>query len=318
VEDLMALELLEEEIIAAVERLGEQVVTIRSRRLEVSSPEGRSRQEGAGSGVIADASGLVVTNFHVVKDAPQVEVRLGDGREFEASLVGADPATDIALLKLDAGRLNAATFADSEKLRVGQLVLAIGNTLGLPGRPTISTGVLSATGRAMPFSQFVWEGLLQTDAAINPGNSGGPLADRHGNVIGINTAMIPFAQGVGFAIPANTVTWAMHEIQQHGRVIRPYLGVVGVTVTPELARAENLKADRGILVVGVARGTPAARAGVRPGDILTRLAGHEVSSMRELLQELSLGHVGVEVPLSYRRGRSEEWTQIPLEEAPGT
>jgi serine protease Do len=313
----MSLALLEEEIIRAVDGLGEHVVSVRAHRLALRGPRREPVEgEATASGVIVDASGLIATNNHVIADATQVTVKLRDAREFEADVMGADPATDLALLRIDAGQLSPAQFGDSEKLRVGQFVLAIGNSLGLPGQPTVSAGVLSAKGRAMPFSQFIWEGLLQTDAAVNPGNSGGPLADREGKVIGINTAMIPFAQGVGFAIPSNTVQWAISEIRAHGRVVRPYLGVVGVTVTPELARTQNLKTDRGILVMGVARGTPAHRAGVRPGDILTKIAGRDVDGMTELLQELSKSPVGIEVPLAYRRGRSEEWTQIPLEENP--
>ena len=312
----MALASLEDEIIQAVDRLSGKVVSVRSHRIETRRRREPAWQEGAGSGIVVDSAGLVVTNHHVVNGASRIDVKLRDGREFEADLVGSDPETDVALLKVDAGRLEPATLGDSEKLRVGQLVLAIGNTLGLPGSPTVSTGVLSAVGRSMPFSQYVLEGLLQTDAAINPGNSGGPLADRHGVVIGINTAMIPFAQGVGFAVPSNTVRWAVEEIRQHGRVVRPYLGIVGVSVTAELARTHNLHSDRGILVVGVADGTPAQRAGVRPGDILTKIAGRDVDGMSELLRELSRTGVGSDLPLAYRRGRAEEWTQIPLLEKP--
>jgi serine protease Do len=312
----MSLAAFEEEIIGAVDRLAEAVVTI---RVQGPEPEGRRRgqlREGAGSGVIADSEGLVVTNYHVIRGATQILVRLRDGREFAARTLGADPPTDTAVLRVDAGRLAAATFGDSEKLRVGQIVLAMGNSLALPGQPTVSIGVVSALGRAMPFAQHISEGLLQTDAAINPGNSGGPLSDRAGNVIGLNTAMVPFAQGVGFAIPSNTVRWALGEIRRHGRVVRAHLGVVGVTVTPELAKQQRLPLDHGILVVGIAQGTPAHRAGVRPGDILTRIAGRPVEDLTGLLRELSRGPVGTTVPLAYQRGRVEEWAQVPLEEGP--
>jgi serine protease Do len=312
----MALGVLEDEITGAVEKLGEHVVSISSRRVAFRGRRGIVPEEGNGSGVVVDASGLIVTNNHVIEDATQIGVTLRDGREFSAELVGADPGTDLALVKIDAGDLPAATFADSEKLKVGQLVLAIGNTLGLPGGPSVSTGVVSAIGRTMPFSQFVTEGLLQTDAAINPGNSGGPLADRHGNVVGINTAMIPFAHGVGFAVPSNTVRWVVDELRQKGRVVRPYLGLVGVTVTPELARVHDLKLDHGILVVGIAPGTPAQRAGLRPGDIITRLADRDIGGMKDLLTTLSKSGVGADAPLAYHRGRAEQWTQVHLEENP--
>lgn len=312
----MGLAIWEDEIVQAVERLGDRTVSVRSHRLAGGSRRGPVWAEGAGSGVIVDPRGLIVTNHHVIDGSTGTMVRLRDGREFESELVGSDPATDVALLRIDAGRLEAAPLADSEKLRVGQVVLAIGNSLGLPGSPTVSTGVLSAIGRAMPFSQYVSEGLLQTDAAINPGNSGGPLADRHGTVVGINTAIIPYAQGVGFAIPSNTVRWAVDEIKAHGRVVRPYLGIVGVSVTPELAREHHLKVERGILVVGVADGTPAQAAGIRPGDVLTKIAGRDVDGMRELLRELSRIGVGSSAPLALRRGRAEEWREIPLREGP--
>lgn len=312
----MALAALEEEITGAVERLGEHVVSINSRRVRFQGRRGIVPEEGNGSGVVLDKDGLIVTNNHLIEDATQIGVTLRDGREFSGELVGSDPQTDIALIKIDAGVLNPASFGDSEKLKVGQLVLAIGNTLGLPGSPTVSTGVVSALGRSMPFSQFVFEGLVQTDAAINPGNSGGPLADRHGNVIGINTAMIPFAHGIGFAVPSNTVRWVAEEIRRHGHVVRPYLGLVGVTVTPHLARLHDLKSERGILVVGVGPNTPAARSGVRSGDILTKIGGTPIDGMKDLLQALSKTGIGKDAPLAYLRGRTEQWTQVHLEENP--
>ncbi len=311
----MALSLLEEEITSAVEGLSEHVVSINSQRILAHPRRGIVPMEGTGSGVVLGEDGTIVTNHHVIDDATRVRVALHDGREFTGEVVGSDPQTDLAILKVDAGRLSAATFADSEKLKVGQLALAIGNTLGLPGGPTVSTGVVSALGRPMPWSQFVFEGLIQTDAAINPGNSGGPLADRHGRVIGINTAMVPFAHGIGFAVPANTVKWVAEELLKHGRVVRPHLGIVGITVTPTLARVHDLTSDRGILVVGVDAHTPAQRAGLRPGDILTRIGDHDLGGMKDLLEALSKSGIGADAPLALRRGRGEHWTQIHLEEA---
>jgi serine protease Do len=310
----MALASFQNEIFGAVERLESQVVSVQTFKFAVTRRQQPVRAEGSGSGIIVDSGGLILTNAHVVKDATQILVKLRDGREFDARLLGLDPGTDVAVLKVDAGILDPAILGDSEKLKVGQFVLAIGNALGLPGSPTVSAGLVSAIGRSMPFSQYVSEGLLQTDAAINPGNSGGPLVDLQGVVIGMNTAMIPYAQGVGFAIPSNTLRWVVEEIRKHGRVVRPHLGIVGVSVTPEIARSNNLKTDHGVLVLGVAEGTPAHRAGVRPGDVLTGIAGREIGDMSALLKELSGTGVGTDVPLAYRRGRSEEWTQIPLQE----
>ncbi|MDE1821722.1 MAG: trypsin-like peptidase domain-containing protein [Euryarchaeota archaeon] len=312
----MALSVLEDEITNAVERLSEHVVSINSQRILAHPRRGIVPMEGSGSGVILEKEGLIVTNHHVIDGATHVRVTLHDGREFQGEVVGTDPQTDVAVLKVDAGVLGPATLGDSEKLKVGQIVLAIGNTLGLPGGPTVSTGVVSALGRPMPWSQFIFEGLIQTDAAINPGNSGGPLADRHGNVIGINTAMVPFAHGIGFSVPINTVRWVAEQITKYGRVIRPFLGIVGVTVTPTLARVHDLKSDRGILIVGVEPHTAASRAGIRAGDILTRIGERNVDSMKDLLEALSKSGIGSDAPLAYRRGRNEQWTQIRLEESP--
>ena len=172
-------------------------------------------------------------------------------------MIGSDPATDVALVRVNAENLPSATLGDSESLKVGQFVLAIGNALGLPGAPTVSMGVISALGRPLPGTDFVLEGLVQTDAAINPGNSGGPLADLEGRVIGINTAMIPFAQGVGFAIPSDTIKRIVDQISKHGRVVRPWLGISGLDVNPSIARRYGLSVESGVLLAEVMRDSPA-------------------------------------------------------------
>ncbi|TLX99754.1 MAG: trypsin-like serine protease, partial [Thaumarchaeota archaeon] len=172
--------------------------------------------------------------------------------------------------------LPVANLGDSESLKAGQIVLAIGNALGLPGGPTVSMGVIGALGRPLPGTDFVLEGFIQTDAAINPGNSGGPLADLSGNVIGINTAMIPFAQGVGFAIPTHTVNRVVEQIIRHGRVVRPFLGISGVDMNPAIARRFNLPVDSGVLLADVGRDTPAYEGGLRSGDIIFRVGDQEV------------------------------------------
>src|SRR2546425_3435231 len=211
----------ESQITTAVEKLSESVVSIDSVRVARNFGYGFVPIEGKGSGVIVDPRGYVITNNHVIDGAARVQVHLKDGRSYVGEVVGADSQTDVAVIKVDADSLPAASLADSEKLKVGQIVLAIGNSLGLQGGPTVSMGVVSALGRPLPGADFIYEGLIQTDTAINPGNSGGPLADLNGNVIGINTAMIPFAQGVGFAIPANTIKWAVQQKREKGRAGRP-------------------------------------------------------------------------------------------------
>ncbi|TLY14034.1 MAG: trypsin-like serine protease, partial [Thaumarchaeota archaeon] len=220
----MELSDLNDQIVKAVEKLSGSVVSIDSVRLARDYRFGVVPLEGQASGVIIDSTGYIVTNNHVIDGAAKVQVTLKDGRTFIGEVVGTDPATDVALVRVDGVNLPVAMLGDSESLKAGQIVLAIGNALGLPGGPTVSMGVIGALGRPLPGTDFVLEGFIQTDAAINPGNSGGPLADLSGNVIGINTAMIPFAQGVGFAIPTHTVNRVVEQILRHGRVVRPFLG----------------------------------------------------------------------------------------------
>ena len=261
----------ENQITGAVEKLSESVVSIDSVRVARDLGYGFIPIEGKGSGVIIDAKGYVVTNNHVIDGAARVQIHLKDGHSYVGEVVGADPATDIAILKVETENFPAASLGDSEKLKVGQIVLAMGNSLGLQGGPTVSMGVISALGRPLPGADFIFEGLIQTDTAINPGNSGGPLADLNGNVIGINTAMIPYAQGVGFAIPVNTVKWATNQLFEKGRVVRPWLGIVGASLDKALARRYDLPAESGVLVVEVDPHGPAYEAGLRVGDVVVQI-----------------------------------------------
>ena len=264
----MGLTELEGQITGAVERLSESVVGIESTRITRDYRFGMVPVEGQGSGVIIDPRGIIVTNNHVVDESARVQVNLKDGRTFVGEVIGTDSATDVALVKVEAENLPFATLGDSEKLKVGQIVLAIGNALGLPGAPTVSMGLIGALGRPLPGTDFVVEGLIQTDAAINPGNSGGPLADLDGKVIGMNTAMIPFAQGMGFAIPSETIKRIMDQITRNGRVVRPWLGISGMDVNKFVARRYNLAVEQGVLLAEVLNEAPARDAGLRVGDIL--------------------------------------------------
>ncbi len=282
----MALSGFENYVTQAVEKVSESLVSVNSMRLERRF-FGMVPTEGQGSGVVIDANGLILTNNHVIDGATRVQVSLKDGRTFIGEVIGSDEATDVALIKVDASDLPAAELGDSESLKVGQFVLAIGNALALPGGPTVSMGVLSAIGRPLPGSDFIFEGLLQTDAAVNPGNSGGPLADLQGKVIGINTAMIPFAQGVGFAIPIGTIKRIANEILEKGRVVRPWIGISGMDLTPPLARRYGMQADSGFLVAEVIPGGPAHLAGLRIGDVVTEAGGNEVKHTKDLLFALS-------------------------------
>lgn len=307
---------IEDQITEAVAKLEESVVSIDSTRLARDYRFGVVPLEGQASGVIIDEKGYIVTNNHVIDDAARVQVTLKDGRTFMGEVVGTDPATDVALIRVDANNLPAAKLGDSEKLKAGQIVLAVGNALGLPGAPTVSMGVISALGRPLPGTDFVLEGLIQTDASINPGNSGGPLADLNANVIGINTAMIPFAQGVGFAIPAHTVKRVIEQILQNGRVVRPWLGISGVDMNPAIARRYNLPLESGVLLVEIGSESPAYEAGLRVGDILVQMGEQEIKDMKDLVLALSKLSIGEVLKIALvRMGRKYD-TSVRLVEAP--
>jgi S1-C subfamily serine protease len=307
---------LESQVTGAIEKLSESVVGIDSTKLTRDSRFGLVPIEGQGSGVIIDPSGTIVTNHHVIDDASKVQVHLKDGRTLVGEVIGSDAATDIALVRVKAENLPSAALGDSESLKVGQFVLAIGNALGLPGAPTVSMGVISALGRPLPGTDFVLEGLVQTDAAINPGNSGGPLADLDGRVIGINTAMIPFAQGVGFAIPSDTIKRIIDQISKNGRVVRPWLGISGLDVNPSIARRYGLSVESGVLLAEVMRDSPAHAAGLREGDIVVGIGETKVEQMKGLVTALSRSAIGDRVTMSFVRTGTTYEADIRLAETP--
>ncbi|MDG6974828.1 MAG: trypsin-like peptidase domain-containing protein [Nitrososphaerota archaeon] len=290
----------EGQVTGAVEKVSESIVSVASTRLERRF-FGVVPLEGQGSGIVLDRRGLIVTNNHVIDGANQVHVSLKDGRTFTGEVVGSDEATDVAVIRLDATDLPAAELGDSEAVRVGQFVLAIGNALALPGGPTVSMGVLSAKGRPLPGTDFIFEGLLQTDAAVNPGNSGGPLADLDGRIIGVTTMMIPYAQGMGFAIPINTVKKIADEILENGRVSRRWIGISGIDVTPQLARRYRLSTEAGFLVAEVVPRSPADFGGVRNGDVIVGADGSEVKHTKDLLVAISRAKQGGTIRLDVNR-----------------
>ncbi|MDE1858717.1 MAG: trypsin-like peptidase domain-containing protein [Thaumarchaeota archaeon] len=311
----MALSGFEGQVTGAVDKLSESIVGVSSMRLERRF-FGIVPLEGQGSGIILDRKGLIVTNNHVIDGANQVHVSLKDGRTFTGEVVGSDEATDVAVIRVDASDLPAAELGDSEAVKVGQFVLAIGNALALPGGPTVSMGVLSAKGRPLPGSDFIFEGLLQTDAAVNPGNSGGPLADLDGRIIGITTLMIPYAQGMGFAIPINTVKRIAQEILQNGRVSRRWIGISGIDVSPQLARRYDLQAESGFLVAEVVPRSPAEHAGLRNGDVIVGADGSEVKHTKELLLAVSKAGAGGKVKLDINRMGRKGSVEVAPAEAP--
>jgi S1-C subfamily serine protease len=257
----------------------------------------RGEGAGSGSGFVFTPDGYILTNSHVVEGAKRLEVTFSDGRAVPGHLVGADPATDLAVLRVHDEAV-AVPFGDSRKLQVGQLVIAIGNPYGWKG--TVTAGVVSALGRSLRGQGGrLIDDVIQTDAALNPGNSGGPLCDSRGRVVGVNTAMIGGAQGLCFAIAAATAEWVAARLIHDGRVKRSYLGVGGQTVPipRKVVRHHELPLESGLLIVSVEPKSPAARAGLVPGDIIVRFAGAPLAGIDDLVRHLTEEAVGIEVPL---------------------
>jgi serine protease Do len=276
------------------------------------------RQQGIGSGVIVTKDGYILTNNHVVDGAEEVKVALTDGREFTAKVVGRDPKSDVAVIKVDAKDLPAVTLADSDKVEVGDVVLAIGNPFGIG--QTVTTGIVSATDRGGTLG-LDYEDFIQTDAAINPGNSGGALVDAEGRLIGINTAILSRTggnQGIGFAIPTNLARDVMDDLIKDGKVTRGYLGVMIQDVTPALAKEFKLKDMRGALVGGVGPGSPAEKAGLKEGDVITTFNGKKVADSRRLKLEVARTQPGETVPVTVLRDSLTKTIEVTVKELPGT
>jgi len=272
--------------------------------------------KGMGSGTTIDPEGQILTNNHVVAGAKKISVTLADGRVLEGTVLGTCSTHDVAIVKVKEEKLPAAELGDSDKLRVGQRVFAIGNPFGLAGGPTVTSGVISAVNRSIESPRGVIENLVQTDAAINPGNSGGPLVDMHGKVVAINTAIIPYAQGIGFAIPINSARKCTDEIIAHGAMIRPWLGVSGLTVTGEIASYYGLPVDRGVLVARVTPGSPADNAGIVPGDIVLEFAGKTINNIQELVEKIQSREAGEKVKMLILRNSNRWMVEAVLERTP--
>jgi Do/DeqQ family serine protease len=268
---------------------------------------------GMGSGVVFSADGSILTNNHVVEEALTINVRLRDGRSLPARLVGRDPATDLAVVKIDATGLVPARFADSDAARVGEWVVAIGSPFGLGY--TVTAGVLSAKGRG-GLGMNTIEDYLQTDASINPGNSGGPLCNLQGEVLGINTMIVGRGQGIGFAVPSNMAQRVANQIIKNGRVSRAWMGVGVQDVSPEVATAMHVSPEAGALVNNVATDGPAFKANLRPGDVIASVAGKAVHDGHDLVRETIAHEVGQAVDLEIVRGGQHYGAKVVLSERP--
>jgi serine protease Do len=288
---------------AMVARVVPAVVSITTRQIERDQFNQPVPTRGLGSGFILDRRGYVLTNNHVVEGAEDIKVALTDGRVFRAIRVGTDRFSDLAVLKIAKKDLPALPLAESNRLAVGESVVAIGSPLWIEGGPTVTTGVVSALGRSMEQPDLPsLHDLIQTDAAINPGNSGGPLLNLKGEVVGINTAVIASAHGIGFAISASTAKSVVKELIAKGRVVRASLGVVAVSLTPQIAYTNDLPIERGALVLRVDEGGAADAAGVEPGDVITSVAGRPVTNLHHLHAVLGRHRIGEAVDVSVWRG----------------
>jgi serine protease Do len=304
----------EKTVLDIIEKVTKTVVNISTVRLVHNLFYQAVPVGGMGSGTIFDADkGLILTNNHVVGGAERINVTLWNNQVLEGKVVGSCAARDIAVLRVKGKELQSANFGDSDNLRVGQRVFAMGNPFGLAGGPTVTSGVISALNRTIESERGLIENLVQTDAAINPGNSGGPLVNLNGEIIAINTAIIPFAQGIGFAIPINSAKACTTDILTEGTSAgRPWLGVVGLTLTEQISRYYDLPIGHGVIVTKVAEGSPAEMAGMTGGDIILQIDDTETRSIEELVREVRRRKVGDKVRIFTLRNGREHFFEVKL------
>ncbi|HEY9485550.1 MAG TPA: trypsin-like peptidase domain-containing protein [Nitrososphaeraceae archaeon] len=323
----------EDTLISAIEKVTKNVVNIASVRMVTDELLRIFPIEGVGSGILIDNQGHILTNYHVVDHTRRLKVTIYNGKTFNAKVIGTDKLTDLAVLKIEfdsnspnninnnnsnintLDTIPSAEWGDSDSLRVGQIAIAVGNPFGLTGGPTVTTGIISSLNRNIEFEDGILE-LVQTDAAINPGNSGGPLVNTNGEIIAINTAKIPYAHGIGFAVPVNTAKTILQELIQYRKVNRPWLGVSTIKITSRIASYYRLPTNEGALVVKVEEYSPAADAGIRQGDIIEEIDEKRIEEITELSSRIKKKKVNEKTLLSVNRYGRRFDISVTLENQP--
>ena len=303
-------------LVNAVDKVSKSVVNIASVRMMQDQLFRVFPVEGVGSGVIIDERGYILTNNHVIDDAERLKVTLPDGRVLRGKVAGMDETTDLAVVKVESDEpLPVAQLGDSASLKAGQIVIAIGNPFGLTGGPTVTAGIVSSLNRSIQARTGVLD-LVQTDAAINPGNSGGPLINTKGEVVAINTANMPYAQGIGFAVQVNTAKEILKELVEKGKVSRPWIGIASIKVTPRVARYYGLPSGEGALVAGVEPYSPADDAGLRRGDVIEEIDGSRVEDPSQISERVRKKKVNEKVTVTVNRYGRQLQLGVQVDERP--
>lgn len=307
----------EKTVLDTIEKVSKSVVNISTIKLIHNIFYQAVPVGGMGSGTIIDAKqGLILTNNHVVGGAEKITVTLSNNEVLQGTIAGSCAIHDIAVVKVNGNNMQAAELGGSDKLRVGQRVYAIGNPFGLTGGPSVTSGVVSAINRTIESQKGVFENLVQTDAAINPGNSGGPLVDLEGKVVAINTAIIPYAQGIGFAIPINSAKTCTNTVVTEGTPKSAWLGIIGLSLTYDVARYYGLPVNHGVLVTKVSMASPAEAAGLAEGDIILSLDNIEIRSIEDLVGQVHKRKVGDSVRIFALRNNREHYFDLSLSQTP--
>jgi len=306
----------EDQILEMIGRVSKSVVNINTLKVLQDYFYRTVPVKGMGSGFVFDDRGYILTNNHVISDAERIVVTLENGKSVSGRIVGTLRSNDLAVVKIGSDQPKSVELGNSDELKVGQRVFAIGNPFGLPGGPTVTSGVISALNRTITGEEGSFTGLVQTDAAINPGNSGGPLIDTGGRVVAICTAIIPYAQGIGFAVPVNAAKDFSREIIQYGATVRPWLGITGLSINPGIAENYNLPVERGVFVASIASDSPAEKAGLAQGDIILEFDSVAMDTIETLQRSLQRKKAGEVADITIMRGRRRGRLEVELERMP--